>query len=232
MGLLRFRFIPTWRGQRDEALPWSEASLEALSLALGDSDQIVRQQAAHALSRFGAPRAAMALGNALTDEDPLVRLWSARALGRSTASTTEELIEALLQATGDPSDTVRVEATTALGRLGRPDELPGKLIADPSFHVRRSWAAAVATGSTEAQHEGLQRLLKDPVGEVAAAAVTSLIRRGEGRRCRSTGQNGSVGKSGKFERPLRQPPRAGRRTVCNAWRAPLSILIDGCGSRR
>lgn len=178
MALLRYRFIPTWRGQREEALPWSDRSVEALSRALADPELIVRQQTAHALSRFGTPQAATALTRALADEDRLVRLWSARALGRTTESTNEEVIEALLQATHDSSNAVRVEATTALGRLGRPDVLPGKLATDPSFHVRRSWAVAVAAGSTELQLDGLRRLLKDPVGEVAAAAVTSLIRRG------------------------------------------------------
>ena len=89
----------------------------ALTEALKDSDQEVRQQALHTLSRFRDPSTVDALIGALTHSDPEMRRQAANALSHIRDPRAQK---ALAGALSDKDVEVRRQALFALARLGDP----------------------------------------------------------------------------------------------------------------
>jgi len=174
LGLFRYRFAPTWRGELDEAPPLPPAAREALLQAFDDPAPAVRRAACYGFSRYGEPAAVERLTGLLADEDAWVRLFAARALARAAD---ESAAAALVPLLDDPSLHVRTESVVAVAALGGAALLPPGLSADPSFHVRVAYAGALAAATDAASLEQLRALELDDSPAVRAAAVDALSRR-------------------------------------------------------
>lgn len=117
----------------------------ALIGALDDPSEQVRAQAARALGRLGSRQAVGPLLDRLGEEAPLVRVQAAAALGAlGDALACEGLLEA---AAAGEREEVRVQAITALGRVGRGSPSVGAgllaLLQDGALGVRRAAAQAL-----------------------------------------------------------------------------------------
>ncbi len=178
--LMRLRFAPLWR--KESVGPWPDGAVQALEQALTDKSGPVREAAAHAFSRYGEPRALDALAACSGDEDPLVRLHAVRAVGRS-GKEAAPAGEKILWGLSDPDSRVRRETVTALAALSRQDLLPLTLAEDPAFHVRESFAAALAGDTRDETIHVLRSLETDSSRSVRTAAIGALAARlGEGYR--------------------------------------------------
>jgi HEAT repeat protein len=128
----------------------SEA-LAPLLVAIEDSDPYVRQMAINALGEVGDVRAAPRLARALRDARPEVRYQAVIAFPRVARDDAEAVAKALVQAFGDPDDSVRYIAlrTAEEGALVVPPDprlvLGAKgLIRDPARHVAIAAAILIA----------------------------------------------------------------------------------------
>ena len=92
-----------------------EAMVDALVVALKDSDAGVRRQAARTLAQIGNPRAVPALSAAMKDAEPDMRAIIASALGELGDAAA---VPALRDALKDENVAVRVRAASALGEIG------------------------------------------------------------------------------------------------------------------
>lgn len=171
--LFRLRFVPVWRGRAAEPPELSAAATRAVARALADPEVEVRRAAAHLFSRYGGPDAIDELTRAIEDSDEWVRLWSLRALGRSEEAEPPSLYPGF----GDVSARVRAETVLAANRLRAPQLVPLPLAADPSWHVRRAVAEALAGRSDERELETLRQLARDDSPSVRQAAVVALAAR-------------------------------------------------------
>jgi len=97
--------------------PDSEQAVQAISAALGDTDQAVRGSAATALGEMKAKRAVPLLTAVLKDEDKWVRRDAANALGKIGS---REAINALKDLLQDKSMPLRLAAVESLKELGEP----------------------------------------------------------------------------------------------------------------
>ena len=149
--LMRYRFVPVWRGEVEDPPPFSQEGVRTLVGALADSDVRVRRAAAHALSRYGEPRAVADLVHASGDPDPWVRLFAVRGVGRSGDPASASRIAPRLD---DAVPGVRAEAVAALAGLDRADLVGDGARRDPSFHVRAAAESTIAntTKITAAAH--------------------------------------------------------------------------------
>jgi len=180
-GLFRLRFVPLWRRQVEEAPELPAAAIEALIHTFGDSEPAVRRAAVYAFSRYGEPRATVALVERLADPDPWTRLFAARTLARSGAAAEPALPTLLALAREDESQNVRAEAVAAAGALGGGASLPAELAGDPSFHVRAALARALGKSDSAESLALLRHLFEaDPSLTVRAAAVEELAGRSGG----------------------------------------------------
>ncbi len=103
---------------RDAA--WSVPQLRAI-LFTGREHVLERSAAAFALGRIGSPEAIETLKFAARNRNPRVREYAIKSLARSKAPGVED---ALLLATTDTLDWVRLVAVRALGRIGTGHALP------------------------------------------------------------------------------------------------------------
>jgi len=94
----------------------NDASIEALSLALGDPDALLRLEAVLALAKQGAA-AGYALRNAIRDASPNRRLAAIKVIERSKMNLDVSL-PLLLVAFRDPDPSIRAYATHATAKLG------------------------------------------------------------------------------------------------------------------
>ncbi|HEY9711983.1 MAG TPA: virulence factor [Chroococcales cyanobacterium] len=111
------------------------AAVPALSEALlKDPSVAVRRTAGDALSDLGEVKAQTAVCQALKDENKLVRWRAARFLFENG---TEEAVESLEQAAGDPAFEVRLEIDSALERIkgGEKGQAPAwkRIVESPDF---------------------------------------------------------------------------------------------------
>ncbi len=182
------RQVPALLGTCARAEPL--ATLDALGVALGDSDAEVRSDAAYALSEFNLryPPAVMLLVEVgLKDADPRVRCRSADSLcGPGLFSSRK--VPALTEALKDQDAEVRYCAARALGFTG-PDAgsaVPGLIeaLSDGSARVRT--VAAFALGelrvSTEEVMSALGKASADADSSVASKATSALRKLREPRK--------------------------------------------------
>ncbi|MDH3592635.1 MAG: peptidylprolyl isomerase, partial [Planctomycetota bacterium] len=172
--LMRFRFVPTWRGEADEPPAWSDDASTALIAALDDGVDDVRAAATHALSRYPWAPAIEALAARSGDPDRRVRVWAVRGVGRSGASEDAARIAWGLD---DADAGVRSEAVSAFVRLARAVDLPDRLAQDPSFHVRAAFAGALSDESRIVAEDHWTRLLEDESPTVRSVALASWTAR-------------------------------------------------------
>lgn len=95
--------------------------LPAISVALGDSDWQVRQEAAVTLGKLLLPESLGILIGALDDPAWEVRLKAANALGKLKSSSA---LPGLILALEHPISNLRKEAAGALGSIGDPAAIP------------------------------------------------------------------------------------------------------------
>ncbi len=185
-GLFRLRFAPLWRGQAEQPPALSDSAVEALGGALVDADPGVREAAAHALSRWGEPRAIDALvaylestaaGGGVAAEE-WTPVFALRALGRSGESAaTAPTLDAIASRLDDADLHVRLEAVTSLAALAAAERLPVQLVEDASWLVRAAAASAWARGTKPGELDALRRLEADASPGVRAAVIEALAQR-------------------------------------------------------
>lgn len=193
--LFRQRFAPVWRKQASEPPELPNDAREALARTLEDPAPEVRRAAAHAYSRYGASEAIEGLSRLLQDPDEWTRVFAARGLARSGNTTKREsekrdegdegvhidepkgATEALFAALGDPAPAVRSEAVRAMMALGQAAKLPSSLAADPSAHVRKSYAEGLGSLTSEITLPTLRSLSQDASKAVRTASIGALARR-------------------------------------------------------
>lgn len=129
------------------------------------------------LERIAEPTLLPLLRSLVASKDPVVRGAVVRVLVRIAVPEARAL---LLQASMDPFESVRVEVLRALTveGAGQPEVL-ARFCLDPSSAVRRSLAERIATLPDAQAAELWGPLLEDPSVEVRAAAMVSLLARGE-----------------------------------------------------
>jgi HEAT repeat protein len=158
------------------------ATLDALEMALSDSDAEVRSSAAYGLSEFNLrypPAVTLLVEVGLKHADPRVRRRSADCLG-GPGSFSSRTVPALTEALKDQDAEMRYCAARALGFTG-PDArsaVPGLIeaLSDGSARVRT--AAAFALGelrvSTKEVVSALEKASADADYSVAAKAASAL----------------------------------------------------------
>jgi HEAT repeat protein len=109
-------FLPRVAENKGESMSEVERLIEELQ----QGHWILRQKAARALAKIGAP-AVEPLGRMLEHDDAYVRGWAAWALGKIGDTTT---VEPLCRRLKDDDADVRKEAAEALGRISRREALP------------------------------------------------------------------------------------------------------------
>jgi HEAT repeat protein len=156
---------------RDDILP-------LLAGALSDLDSDVREQAAAALSEFGADGrpAVPALIAAINDESIVVRRRAVRALG-GMAEAAEDAIPALIAATEDANASVALQALASLSDLAplSAAALPAFLTALWTGDVRfRAVAGVALVRLGSAAVPSLLQTLVHPAPEMRAKAAHIL----------------------------------------------------------
>lgn len=150
-------------------------AVPALALALRDSAEPVRLNAAYALGAAGAP-AVPALVETLGTQDKEVQLDAAYGLALAGGAAVPALIEAL----GHADEQARGCAAFALGDMGSPAgeavERLARLSSDPSPFVRRHLAEALGTIARhpEAAVPALEGLLADEDSQTRFNAAYAL----------------------------------------------------------
>jgi HEAT repeat protein/beta-lactamase regulating signal transducer with metallopeptidase domain len=149
---------------------------DALSLALNDENERVRQQAIQGLATMRDPRAVPALIKALQSRDAHVRRIAVSSLSQFD---TPEAAQGLVVALKDENADVRRHAISALGRR-RDDKYADALVGamrDENPDVRRQAVAALArAGQSAAVVGALVQALKDSNADVRQRAAASLAR--------------------------------------------------------
>jgi hypothetical protein len=187
--------------------------LDVAIQALEDRSRRVRSQAVHTVGQVGDPRAARpllhalrrdgvhlgdaaealvgmgygiseALVWALQEGHPRARTVAAHLCGIGGVRAAAPVLVTLLESHDDP--TVAAAAATALGKIGRPQDV-GALAAASlhffPFEVRHAAIEALGDLGVEAAVPVLTKHLSDPRSRIAEAAATSLIAIGpRGRR--------------------------------------------------
>ena len=141
----------------------------ALATLMGHGDARVREAVAVALDRLGTPGALNALRSALDDPSPTVRRLAVRAIASAPGAATGCSAAARLIAAFDREldSEVRLEAVSALGRLGTFDALQRllRLVGAREAHqgaaVRVAALHAITQARGEAAHATLWALIDD-----------------------------------------------------------------------
>jgi HEAT repeat protein/beta-lactamase regulating signal transducer with metallopeptidase domain len=149
---------------------------DALSLALNDENERVREQAIQGLATMRDPRAVPALIKALQSRDVRLRRI---AVGSLSQFDTPEAAQGLVTALKDENADVRRQAIRALGRR-RDDKYADALVTamrDENPDVRRQAVAALGrSGQSAAVVTALVQALKDSNADVRQRAAASLAR--------------------------------------------------------
>ena len=129
------------------------------------------------LERIADPSLLPLLKGLLASKDPVVRAAVVRVLVRVPVTEAVALLE---EASMDPFEAVRVEVLRAVSTDGSPAaHVLARFRLDPSPAVRRHLAERIATLSGAPVGELSELLLEDPAAEVRAAALVSLLVRGD-----------------------------------------------------
>jgi HEAT repeat protein len=159
------------------------APVPALIRALGDEDYEVRAAAIRVLSKVADEDDVALITGAVRDPKLLMKESALEVLSnlaarqpRPNLNDAEAVVEDLLRR--PPNPVVLAEAIRTAGWLGGPRWLEFILTASLSDDaaVRRAAAESLAGYGTSDSIEALQRLAKDPVLDVQAAAINSLRR--------------------------------------------------------
>jgi HEAT repeat protein len=147
-----------------------ERTDEYLLSGLRDLDAQVRRRALLALAETWR----LPLVGELADSDPETRRRAARRLGETSD---ERVVEPLLAALKDPEQTVRWEATRALGRFWQSPTLIE--LGDENEQVRQAAARALLKSSDTSSIEPLIAALRDRDSKVRGLASEALGELGE-----------------------------------------------------
>lgn len=171
---------------RDLALdPNIGGAVDALIVALGDSDALVRHAARAALVGSGL-RSRNAVSSLLEtlrgSMHPRAREEAAIVLSTLRTSAGNDVICELIAALRDPEPDVRTAAAQALGRIGAAATVALRALSrsesDSVSEVRLELAEAVANINPRSQltKEILTQLMRDPDSQVRVAATSALVR--------------------------------------------------------
>lgn len=162
----------TGRGQKQRT-PADPKVVAALTLALKDTDQDVREQALFALARLGDVRTAGAIAPMLSDSSPEVREHAALALGQLRDPST---VEPLLGALRDEAPSVREQAAFALAQVRDPRAVEPLIAAlgDANAGVREQACFALAQLRDKRATPMLTAALKDSDKDVREQAAFAL----------------------------------------------------------
>jgi len=148
-------------------------------------DALLRNASMEVFKELG-DRALGSLGRLLKDEDVDARIFAANVLGDIKEPTA---LGGLADALQDPDDNVRIapEIVKAMKKPGKNNGVLAKVLSmigekealmlfanDEDDEVRTEVALAIGSLRTPGVPEALQRLSRDPVEEVRAAALLSL----------------------------------------------------------
>jgi HEAT repeat protein len=152
----------------------SDETIESLILALNDSDDGVRRDAAEALGKISSDKAVEPLIEALKDlGDDDVRMSAVEALGKIVR---DNAVEPLIEALKDLDNYLRMRAVEALGKIGS-DKVIEPLIQslkDSDDFVRMSAVEALGMIGSDKVIEPLIQSLKDLDDFVLRIAVEAL----------------------------------------------------------
>ncbi|MCC6346025.1 MAG: HEAT repeat domain-containing protein [Nitrospirales bacterium] len=174
-----------------------------------DEDWKIRIRAMRLLGDIGDPRAEDALMSALRELCPALKWNAAAALGRFSKSP--RVVNALIDALGDPDLYVREMAVQALGNIGDRKAVPFILsaLAEKSFAVRISAIRALGRLGDPVALPSLQRAAEgDPDPLIRGAAGSAVLLLGEGKQALLSG------KCSKGPFPF-LPPRKPHPPVCH-----------------
>ncbi len=145
----------------------------ALTAALSDENQEVRQQALHALVRMGATLPPATISSMLKDKSPEVRQQAVSLLGRQRDAKN---INLLTDALKDSDADVRQQAAFALGQLRNSGAVDPLIVAlkDADPEVRQQAAHGLGMLRDARAVDALIAALKDANAEVRQQAVFAL----------------------------------------------------------
>jgi beta-lactamase regulating signal transducer with metallopeptidase domain len=145
----------------------------ALTAALKDEDQEVRQQALHTLIRMRAPLPPDVFANMLKDKSPEIRQQAISAIGQTRDV---KYLGVIIEALKDPNAEVRQQAAFALGRLRDPKAVDPLMTAlkDADPEVRQQAAYGLGQIRDARAIDALIAALKDSNAEVRQQAVFAL----------------------------------------------------------
>ncbi len=148
-------------------------ALDALILALNDTDWYVRQQAALGLGKIGDERAVEVLTHALGDRDPLVRRAATEALGNLAPEKSLQWLGRMLK---DGENEVRLAAAQALSRLQDPAVADVLLNAldEKETEIRLLVIQTLTKFGDRRAVEGLMRSLQDHDPQIRHSAAHAL----------------------------------------------------------
>lgn len=142
---------------------------------MGQESPAMQASGLRILGRIGDARSLGLIGALLRAEEPQVRIESARALA---ALQVPDAIRAMLDALGDPIESVRVGIVQALAGTTRADvvERLEKCCFDPSLRVRRALTETLSTLRSSKALEILETLASDTDPTIAGGALLGLLR--------------------------------------------------------
>jgi beta-lactamase regulating signal transducer with metallopeptidase domain len=161
------------QGKGDRSTPADPKITAALTAALKDENEDVRQQALHALVRMGATLPPDTLSTMLKDKSPDVRQQAVSLLGRQRDPKNVSL---LTEALKDSDADVRQQAAFALGQLRNSTSVDPLIIAlkDTNPDVRQQAAHALGQLRDARAVDALIAALKDANADVRQQAVFAL----------------------------------------------------------
>jgi HEAT repeat protein len=149
-----------------------------LLTAVGAERAVPAGPAADALEQMGVGIAG-ALRDGLLAVSPTTRTVAAYLSGEGSFTRSTDLLR--LSLTTDEDSVVRATAAVALGRMGRPGDVPVLLAGtsgEQPSELRRACASALGDLGDPQAVDGLRALLADPDPRLAEIAATSLLRLG------------------------------------------------------
>lgn len=155
---------------------------EQVTSWLKDPSPALRSAALRVLSLDLEARHLPAIARATQDTDEGVRASAVHCLGRARLALGREASAALTAALDDSSTVVRVEAATALGRVGEASVVPALVAraSDADESVRRAVVVALGAVGDHKATAALSFALSDKSTAVAALAARSLGTIGDG----------------------------------------------------
>jgi HEAT repeat protein len=123
---------------QDSPLSSKERTVPLLLEMLRDEEPETRRTAAESLGKIGDPRVADSILHLVYDPASMVRESSVRAMGRLKPTATGEVVALLMQALGDPVESVRQAAIVSIGEID-----PGSRLLEPLVALLRSSDATI-----------------------------------------------------------------------------------------